>query len=477
MTAEDELGELKAEEASEVELAATRSEPAKSIWARYAGWILFGVGFVVYMVIVPTVGLIIERMNPVAIRELTDMTTGEWIRLHTVSGVVMLIFLGLGLCIGSFLNVVIYRLPRSMPVLWPPSSCSNCHTRLRGKDNIPVLAWLKLGGRCRYCSAPISARYPIIEALVGIIVVLFYYWSLLSGGENLPVREPNFYRGIVWILLYTKWDLVTIYLFHILLIVLLLAWSMINYDRFRVPVIAAASCCLSVLGLACAFPHLNPTNKSWQATLDPVPASIVISSAGCLMGVILGWMLNRVASLRKDPPAKVHDSDDQLDQTPAAETQIRTTEAQAPATTADEHLEPHEPPGQYDLRQSPEQPYVPLAPERTETAAVTDAYGQPSANPTVTDSAVASLALVGAALGVEAVVVVFGVTLLLTLATWLLRANVGMPALSGRKLPTTMFVFIATVLLLLFWDAVHHQITVRLYPVQTAAVDWSSKTI
>ena len=74
-------------------------------------------------------------------------------------------FLGLvGLLIGSFLNVVVHRVPAGQSVISPPSSCPACSHPVRPRDNIPVLSWLLLRGRCRDCATPISARYPLVEA-------------------------------------------------------------------------------------------------------------------------------------------------------------------------------------------------------------------------------------------------------------------------------------------------------------------------
>jgi leader peptidase (prepilin peptidase) / N-methyltransferase len=77
----------------------------------------------------------------------------------------------LGLLVGSFLNVVIYRLPRGESLVTPASRCPSCGTPVRPSDNIPVLSWLLLRGRCRSCGAAISARYPLVEALTGAVFV------------------------------------------------------------------------------------------------------------------------------------------------------------------------------------------------------------------------------------------------------------------------------------------------------------------
>ena len=75
----------------------------------------------------------------------------------------------LGLVIGSFLNVVIHRVPRGESIVRPPSACPGCGNPIRPRDNVPVLGWLLLRGRCRDCQEPISVRYPLVEAGTGVI--------------------------------------------------------------------------------------------------------------------------------------------------------------------------------------------------------------------------------------------------------------------------------------------------------------------
>ncbi len=87
----------------------------------------------------------------------------------------------LGTIIGSFLNVLIYRIPRNESILNPPSHCPVCRHRLKWYDMIPVFSYIFLRGKCRYCGAKISFRYPLIEALTGFAFVgigLRYGWSL-----------------------------------------------------------------------------------------------------------------------------------------------------------------------------------------------------------------------------------------------------------------------------------------------------------
>lgn len=90
----------------------------------------------------------------------------------------MLIVIGaiLGLAIGSFLNVVVWRVPRGESVAHPPSACPRCGHRIRARDNVPVLSWLVLRGRCRDCGNPISLRYPLVEAGTGVAFGLVAWW-------------------------------------------------------------------------------------------------------------------------------------------------------------------------------------------------------------------------------------------------------------------------------------------------------------
>lgn len=78
----------------------------------------------------------------------------------------------LGLLVGSFLNVVVWRVPRGESVVHPPSACPSCGHVVRPRDNVPVLSWLLLRGRCRDCRAPISARYPAVEAGTAVLFAL-----------------------------------------------------------------------------------------------------------------------------------------------------------------------------------------------------------------------------------------------------------------------------------------------------------------
>ena len=81
----------------------------------------------------------------------------------------------LGAIVGSFLNVVIHRVPNELSIVFPSSTCPKCKASIKPYDNIPILSWLILGGKCRNCKEPIAIRYPVVEALTGIVFLLVFW--------------------------------------------------------------------------------------------------------------------------------------------------------------------------------------------------------------------------------------------------------------------------------------------------------------
>lgn len=94
----------------------------------------------------------------------------------------------LGLSVGSFVNVLIYRVPRRESVFAPPSHCPNCDTRIKWYDNIPLLSFVLLRGRCRACQERISLRYPVVELSGGVLFVAVFF--KIAGISSLPLTYP-----------------------------------------------------------------------------------------------------------------------------------------------------------------------------------------------------------------------------------------------------------------------------------------------
>ncbi len=142
-----------------------------------------------------------------------------------------------GACVGSLINVLVYRLPQGMPVVLPSSRCPNCETKLTWRENVPILGWLSLGGRCRFCKAKISAEYPIVETIVAVLFaatyVICYLPPSLTAGIDLKflgVIQPE------WALngFSRTWPA-----FATLLILLgsLVAMTLVDFRTFTIPLI------------------------------------------------------------------------------------------------------------------------------------------------------------------------------------------------------------------------------------------------
>lgn len=189
-----------------------------------------------YLIVVPFASIawdwLATTARPTRLQRLPDETPwSEWFFLKSLEVVMATIFFAIGASVGSFLNVVVYRWPLHKPLFWQRSHCPNCGAGIRAQDNVPLIGWLRLGGRCRDCQTPISSRYPWVEGSMGAIFLWLFGVQLISGGWNLANREPNVYTGVVWVLFYTKWDLLGYYAYHCLLFSLLLVAMLVEYDR------------------------------------------------------------------------------------------------------------------------------------------------------------------------------------------------------------------------------------------------------
>ena len=199
---------------------------------------------------------------------------------------IWLIFLfAFGSCVGSFLNVVIYRLPREKSLVNPPSTCPQCDRRIKFYDNIPLVSWLVLRGGCRYCKARISPRYFVIEFLTALLFVgvfLFYFsGNYRQIGISAPTPLGKFIGG--------GW------LFYIVSIVLLsafLAASAIDLELWVIPL----SICwfVSLVGLLSASlgGYVIEPAVIWTYKLFPsASARTGALAAGATVGLIISLLL------------------------------------------------------------------------------------------------------------------------------------------------------------------------------------------
>lgn len=183
----------------------------------------------------------------------------------------------LGACVGSFLNVIVWRLPRGESLVTPPSHCPKCNTPLAWYDNVPVLGWIMLGGRCRYCKEPISARYPIVEAITGLLfagyyVIFFVLHKGLSCSPGMQLQQ-SFIKD---------WP---VYMLYMWLIAALLAETLIDLELY----IIEPSVVWTTAAVAVLF-HTLMDHPASPGTLT----NIAPSSAALAAGAAIGWAISGI---------------------------------------------------------------------------------------------------------------------------------------------------------------------------------------
>ncbi len=164
-----------------------------------------------------------------------------------------------GASIGSFLNVVIYRIPNNLSLIYPPSRCPSCYHVLGKTENVPIFGWLWLKGKCRWCQTSISVRYPLIEMTTGLIFCLVF----LQFGLTLNTLEN-------WILI--SW---------------LLALSLIDWDTMTLP----GNLTQSGLITGILFQGI----QGWQ--IGNFPQSLVWAIAGAILGLWLFDLIRLIGTI------------------------------------------------------------------------------------------------------------------------------------------------------------------------------------
>ena len=189
---------------------------------------------------------------------------------------------GVGLLFGSFLNVCIYRIPERVSLLWPASTCVNCSSRIVWYDNIPVLSYLFLRGKCRRCQHKISAIYPIIEVITGLVFLLLFRSVLIVSG-----------------------DLICAYIFYLIFCCLLIVGSFVDLKLYIIPneITYTGLILAPIAGLLCTgFHNLNSTLGYFDNSANQLVASLQASMIGIFVSGGMIYLCGVIGKLilRKD---------------------------------------------------------------------------------------------------------------------------------------------------------------------------------
>ena len=160
-------------------------------WAlKYVLWLVLALAVVLLIVLPLVTSLIFSYAPNTSMGSLEYLRSVEVIQMRMMQLLTAAWVFYVGSCIASFLNVVASRIPRGQSILGS-SHCPHCHTHLTFRDNIPILGWLKNGGRCRYCQAAISKRYFDVEVVLGAIFLVIALTTLVSGGVEPAVTTTQ----------------------------------------------------------------------------------------------------------------------------------------------------------------------------------------------------------------------------------------------------------------------------------------------
>ena len=205
---------------------------------------------------------------------------------------VFVVFAYLGACLGSFLNVVAYCVPKGENIGLRDSKCPDCKTKLSRIDNLPIFSYLNLGAKCRSCKMPIPIRYLLVELIVATIFGSLFLYELVTGGANVPNMSFT-HTGVLWVILYPKVPLISIYLFHSFFMCAVLVLSLIEWDKQPLRPLFSILVVLSFFISALIYMPIQPVPlldhlSGISLSLSPWTEQLAKITIGCVIGAAIG---------------------------------------------------------------------------------------------------------------------------------------------------------------------------------------------
>ncbi|MEM7783437.1 MAG: prepilin peptidase [Planctomycetota bacterium] len=294
--------------ASLIEINAWIQENNRQTVTRFFSWAALSIPALYYIIGIPVFDAIVEAFSADTGQMSTKDPGWKWWNesaFRTAKFCVFLAFSYLGACLGSFLNVVAYCVPRREAIGIRDSKCPQCETKISRKDNLPVFSYINLGARCRNCREPISFRYLFVELLVAAIFGSLFLYQLVTSSANVPLT-PTFHTGILWIILYPKWPAIGLYLFHVFWMSLVVVFALMEWDRqpFRKSFafgIASLFCVMAIVYLP-----LQPIPVTEHLPVSKLGFAVWVSQllkvlAGIGAGAIMGYCFRAMSTERFGP--------------------------------------------------------------------------------------------------------------------------------------------------------------------------------
>ncbi len=185
-----------------------------------------------------------------------------------------------GAAVGSFVNVCVYRIPWEKSILWPDSRCPRCLSAIRPRDNVPILGWFLLKGKCRDCGLPIAPRYPLVEALVGLLFVGAYLVDVAAVGDQLMMGDA-IARAVARAG------------YHQALLAFLTVATFIDYDLYLIPDEVTVPGMFVGLSVAALCPWVRAT----PADSASLGGALLVGVIGLVVGGLLVWVVRFFGSI------------------------------------------------------------------------------------------------------------------------------------------------------------------------------------
>jgi leader peptidase (prepilin peptidase)/N-methyltransferase len=278
------------------------SSARRSFWrsiarnVRRPGWL------VATLIVAVTVSLTIVAATYPAWRPILDAMAdsgGTAAAFDHVTGGILLALAGVwvfvfGASIASFINVVAWRWPRGLSILGS-SRCPRCRTKLQARENLPVVGWLWLGGRCRTCHLPISVRYVLVELVLGTVTVGLAA-AELAGWSCGFAQAPHAIQAASIAGRLTIEHAAHL-AYHVALVAVLLTLGLVRSDRQRLPIRLVVIAVLIVVSVPLALPTTQPVKWTAATMFAGDPASPRWMTVGCglLVGAVVGLVIAGVA--------------------------------------------------------------------------------------------------------------------------------------------------------------------------------------
>lgn len=267
---------------------------SKAVRNKIMSWGLLAVPALIYIAILPLIEQVwVSFSGDEQTIALQDPNWNIWNEafFRACKFLVFGIFTYMGACIGSFLNVVAYSVPRGETIGLRDSKCPKCDSKISRIDNLPIFSYINLGARCRNCSANIPARYLIVEVIVATIFGSLFLYELISGCTNIPSMRV-YHEGILWIILYPKWPAIAVYFYHAFFMSSVLVLSIIELDRQPLRPLFAGILATAFILAAAIFWPIQPVPVSdhlpFTLNLSPLIGQFLKLVIGGMAGVILG---------------------------------------------------------------------------------------------------------------------------------------------------------------------------------------------